>query len=375
MKGNFFKTSSPKNEESPRNGLTKRYNIFSEENHSNKGDWARETYNRFAAEAAPVRVLRTLSLESFTLLSQKAFYMGVEPKVNNTHTGGKGDQPKDGFDALLWPRILSLYVCIPIIIVIIGEYFKTTLVGKLRLPDFLEIMLLDPIVFYLLLMMHKRVTSGGGFKIRGGSLALLIAHVYGVAVHWAANSINTMMVEIQHGAGHPLIYLLDEVLGHIILYTALYCLFAFWVVECEEENCDSPVGIIAALGFLHGASLAISYIESTQWELGMFLATFVISASYYRVGGGKSRSINKPSNQDRSSLLPSSSLGCSDSRSGFVGGGSRPLLVAKASSQRLLPPRLPFVVFAMFSGGATLFTMIVYFLAFGAFVQPSEAGY
>ncbi len=162
-----------------------------------------------------------------------------------------------------------------------------------------------------------------------------------------------------------MIYLLDEVWGHIILYTGLYALFMLWAdqrlsPECVRQKESSPSTILF-VGVVHGASLGVSFIESTQWILGLILCASLSSRAWRRLRQSQSCSeFCNPTKKNRRFVAHTDWIVGSD---------------GECMTSVLHYRSAPFATFALASGLATAMTMLLYLLVFGSFIEPSKSGY
>lgn len=99
-------------------------------------------------------------------------------------------------------------------------------------------------------------------------LCLLILHVEGHGLHWAANAIDVTM---DHTLGvpttlHEYTYFLDEHLGHWLLFYALFGMLLYFllisIIKDRDENIENRWLVNQIFAFIFGFSLIISGIEA-----------------------------------------------------------------------------------------------------------------
>lgn len=102
--------------------------------------------------------------------------------------------------------------------------------------------------------------------------AFSFVFVFGQAMHWAANSIDTFALEVNnYGPVLPddlesLIFFIDERLSPAILFVAATGLLSTWLVADELTRFPSPLGeqewVAVVIGILYGGLIAFSAIEA-----------------------------------------------------------------------------------------------------------------
>jgi hypothetical protein len=195
---------------------------------------------------------------------------------------------------------LLFLAVVPPAIATAGEILKNRLVWLIRATDFLDLVVLAPFYFAMLFSVHRIVFSGRDRSASSTlSLALICLLLYGHAMHLTANAVYTYSTEIQNYRSvlpadtYDLLYFLDEVLGHLLFFGAIFGLLGLWTwVEL-----DHPIGRLSprlvaldiVAGIVEGVALGIVLIEATQPWLG-YVAGMALSAM---IGVGAARAVKQ----------------------------------------------------------------------------------
>ena len=177
---------------------------------------------------------------------------------------------------LLWP--LLLFTLAVTFATLVGEAFKSRLVGSMRFAD-VEDMLVNGLFFLVALVLFNDLLVQGRAPrgLRLAFLALTILFMFGHGMRIAANSVNTFATEIRDYKSilpadmYALLYFFDENLAHMIIYLSRYALFAcmlIFEVGClaSPESARRQVGALAA-GSLYGLWEAIVFLEGQKLYL------------------------------------------------------------------------------------------------------------
>jgi hypothetical protein len=182
-------------------------------------------------------------------------------------------------------KILWLFVCFPIIVYVVSELNKKTLIGHIRIVDFLDLILIAPFYLATFIFIHNRIFDNDQSKItKTISLVLISVFMYGHSMHLTANAINTYSTEIMNYKSilpldtYSLIYFFDETLGHIIIYSSLFLLFSLWALKSSFYG-KSLNPLLS--GAIWGFSLSISLIESSHPYLSIFGFLVMILSTIY----------------------------------------------------------------------------------------------
>lgn len=242
-----------------------------------------------------------------------------------------------------YPRIaIWSFVLIPLIVVGATETIKSYLIWRIRIVDYMDLVFMAPFLLVMLLYFNHQVYyKKKERELYFISLGMLAVTMYGHAMHLTGNTINTYSTEIHQYLDqippdtYELIYFFDEDLGHWLLYTGLIGSLGLWMIADQRYQPASWQDYAA--GGLLGVCYAIAIIESSQAFIGFAAAVWLIACALYR-----SRSVHK---------------------NGLLTGLYQEL------SQSLWY-RLGITTAIMLVAGE-----IVYFVAFGSFIQPSQLGF
>ena len=183
--------------------------------------------------------------------------------------------------------LLWILVLVPSATVIATELNKRLLIWRIRIVDFVDLVFLAPFFLIILLSLHATVFANRSRRSSYWlSLALIGIFLYGHSMHLTGNAINTYSTEIHNyidrlpADTYELIYFFDEVLGHLLLYGALFGLLGLWTVENDlihERNWST-----FSSGILFGLSYAIALVESSQPWFGPLAAAWLVSCSLWK---------------------------------------------------------------------------------------------
>ncbi len=230
-----------------------------------------------------------------------------------------------------------IFVLTPIVVVGLTEAFKTYLIWRLRIVDFVDLVFTAPFFLVMLLYFNHRIFMGQKErKLYLVSLGLMGLALYGHAMHLVGNAINTYSTEIHHYLGqippdtYEMIYFFDEDLGHWLLYTGLFGSLGVWMIADQQAKTLAwfdwlPGGVL-------GLSYAISLIESSQAWMGVAAAVWLVACALWNAGQA-----------------------------------------GKKLGEQLM--QLPWARFGVTAAGMLILGQLLYLAIFGSFVQPSQLGY
>lgn len=180
---------------------------------------------------------------------------------------------------------LWLLVLFPLCLTFLTETNKSILIWRIRIVDFVDLVVLAPFFIYIFLCMHSKIFAQRYNSFTSWiSLTLICSFMYGHAMHLTGNAINTYSTEIHNYISqipydtYELIYFFDEKLGHIILYFSLFLLYGIWMLESKLSGKAKGAFFCGLIG---GLSYSISIIESTHPWLGFIAAFWLISCSIW----------------------------------------------------------------------------------------------
>jgi hypothetical protein len=238
--------------------------------------------------------------------------------------------------------LLTLLTIFPPVISLITELNKTHLIWRIRIVDFLDLIVLAPfyIVTFFLLQLQF-IPEDSRLLKKFISFSFIITFLYGHAMHMTANAINTYGTEIHNYLSeipsdlYSLIYFFDENLGHWIMFVSLFVLFGFWsqIEKPFQSSHDAGRQItwMVTIGVLEGIFLGVAMIEGSQPILGYVFGALLFLCTL------------------RNTLLRARQLGLVESLATY-----------------------PATTFAMFGAAAILIAETVYHVIMGGFVQPSQ---
>jgi hypothetical protein len=184
---------------------------------------------------------------------------------------------------LFWPLILfTLAVTLGSLV---GEAFKTRLIGFMRFADFEELVINS--LFYLvsLVMLNDLFfESKASRALRMTFVGLIVTFMIGQGLHIAANSVNAFSTEIRDYKSilpadmYALLYFIDENLSHVIIYLSRYGLFACILIldarYLSRSETARPQWLALGTGVLYGLWEAILFLEGQK----LYLVPFVMLA-------------------------------------------------------------------------------------------------
>ncbi|PKN94699.1 MAG: hypothetical protein CVU44_02500 [Chloroflexi bacterium HGW-Chloroflexi-6] len=236
--------------------------------------------------------------------------------------------------------ILFLVLIIPTAIAAITEIFKSVLIWHFRIVDFFDLVVTAPLYFVCFVTIYFLwVQNTISSPIKWLYIFCVALFLYGHSMHVTANAIDTYSMEIQGYQDripqdvYELVYFLDETLSHILTFFGLYgfLLCFLWIDGTTPDNGDTSNFGALPLGIIYGIGQGIALVEAGKvWVAGLFFISSVIVF-----------------------LLVSIRT--------HLGFGQ---LLRKS------------VVVVLFSGivPGQLLSLLVYWLIFGDFIQPSKLG-
>jgi hypothetical protein len=158
-------------------------------------------------------------------------------------------------------------------VTLVGEAYKTHLIGYMRFADFVDLVILAPLYLYSLLALHDQfLQARESRRLRWMFLGLAFVFLYGHAMHVTANAIDTFSTEIRdYGSILPqdtyaLIYFLDETLSHLIVFPTRYGLIGCLVVL--EARSPRPIGATRAPQLAAGSGIVFGLWEAVVFTEG-----------------------------------------------------------------------------------------------------------
>ena len=188
---------------------------------------------------------------------------------------------------LFWP--LMLFTLAVTLATLVGEAFKTRLIGYMRFADLEELAVNSLFYLIALVLLGDLFVEGRAPRwLRMAFAALTITFILGHGLHIAANSVNTFSTEIRDYKAilpadmYALLYFFDENLSHLFIYISRYGLFAcLLILEAQYlasmETARLPakrtlwVWLGLAMGILYGLWEAIVFLEGQKLYLAPFL--------------------------------------------------------------------------------------------------------
>jgi hypothetical protein len=186
---------------------------------------------------------------------------------------------KDWQKSIFWT--LLLFTLAVTVVTLVGEAFKTRLIGYMRFADFIDLVLNTAIYLAsLVLFVELFLQASASRLLRIVFLVLALLFMYGQAMHLGTNAVNTFATEIRKYQNLPqdmyaLLYFLDETLSHLIIDISQFCLFGcLMILEARylasKDTARSQGGALTA-GVLFGIWEAIVYIEGQKLILVPFV--------------------------------------------------------------------------------------------------------
>jgi hypothetical protein len=161
---------------------------------------------------------------------------------------------------------------------LLGEAFKTRLIGYMRFADF-EDMVINGLLFLFsfVLLNDLFVEAKARRGLRVAFLVLSLLFIFGYGMRIASNSVNTFATEIRDYKSiipadmYALLYFFDENLAHLIIYLSRYGLFACLLILedqylASKENARPQLWALAT-GILYGFWEAIVFLEGQKLYL------------------------------------------------------------------------------------------------------------
>ena len=155
-------------------------------------------------------------------------------------------------------------------------------------PDILSLILYIPLMGVLYVAVVEEIAQGAPEEYRYASYVALCVHFEGHGFHWAANRIHNFMPQSCPAELLSLVYLLDEVLGHAIMFCGLIAFFSILSV-CElkhSEHLEESVSWCLPWAALFGLCLALSFLEGI-FVLGFIVLSLVYVALVFAISRGR----------------------------------------------------------------------------------------
>jgi len=233
--------------------------------------------------------------------------------------------------ALMWGLAV-----VPSLIALLTEANKTHLIWYIRIVDFCDLVVVAPFYLASLLALHVLITGRDRRFAYWLGVALIGVFMYGHAMHLTANAVSTFSTEIRDyrsiipSDSYALLHFLDEDLGHWILFAAYYGLLGTWLWEDRFSGVAQVVTVVP--GILLGIALAIAVVESSHAWIAAVGSALLLGLAFLR------------SRREHSTFA------------------------------QLWKTR-PVGRFVIAAAITAIITELLYWLAMGGFVQPSELGY
>lgn len=180
--------------------------------------------------------------------------------------------------------LLILFTLGTLSIGLVGEAFKTNLIWYIRFPDFIDLVITAPLTLACLALLHEHFEGESVPRwLRRAFLLFAMVYIYGHAMHMASNAIDTFAIEIREYKTllpddlSELIYFIDEVLSHWLLFLARYFVVGGLLV-LEAKYIRSLVSgwvywLAIGTGILYGMMDAVVFVEGqTVYLLSIVLA-------------------------------------------------------------------------------------------------------
>ena len=186
-----------------------------------------------------------------------------------------------GLSSILW-----IFTLIPLLVTVLTELNKTKLVWYIRVVDFVDLVFLAPFYLLIFLIIQKLLFDNKTSLLSMISIGLIGVYMYGHSMHLTGNAINTYSTEIQiyksiiPADTYALIYFFDEILGHILVFAALFMLLGLWSFVSDDS--DRKVYSSAVCGVLFGLSYAVVLIESSQPWFSFVAIVLLIGFSIWK---------------------------------------------------------------------------------------------
>jgi hypothetical protein len=179
------------------------------------------------------------------------------------------------------PRIfwlLFLFTLAVTLVTLVGEAFKTRLIGYLRFADF-EDMVINGLFYLVSLVLLNDLFARNNTRprLRIAFLVLSLLFIFGHGMRIASNSVNAFATEIRDYKSiipadmYALLYFFDENLAHLIIYLSKYglfaCLLLFEVQTLATNETARPQILALGVGILYGLWEAIVFIEGQKLYL------------------------------------------------------------------------------------------------------------
>ncbi len=165
---------------------------------------------------------------------------------------------------------------------LVGEAFKTRLIGYMRFTDFIDLILNTALyVLGLVVFFEFFIRSNAPRLLRTVFLVLALLFMYGQAMRIGTNAVNTFATEIRNYQNLPqdmyaLLYFFDETLSHLVIDVTQLLLFASLLILevrylASKSSARSQGGALVA-GVLYGIWQAIVSLEGQK----LYLVPFVL---------------------------------------------------------------------------------------------------
>jgi len=200
---------------------------------------------------------------------------------------------ENGKSKLKPSRILLILVFIlPLFLWFGREIVTGQTIWFFRAADLADMVIVAPIyaifLIYLILYMVRNEPPLG---LLVAFIAFSFLFMYGHSMHATANTINTYSTEVQDYKDilpqdtYALIYFLDEVLSHIILFVATTGLIGCWLIFEESVQASSlfpqnPI-FIFIIGIIYGFVQSYAAVEAQMVWILIFMFSILLVIWFY----------------------------------------------------------------------------------------------
>lgn len=224
---------------------------------------------------------------------------GARPAVTEApHAGGRV-RVEWWLAIVVFGRLYTVLLCDVPERVFGVDWFRTTLIDRIPVYLWVELLLYGPIMWLALTRLNTAVFAElplGGHARRTRQRQRFVGYaacagfLYGVGIH-AADIVEVYSREhagIAEGDVYELVYYLDEGLSHYVQFVSLFFLLG-WFVLWDRPGRSTIHRLVLVLGAAHGVERSLGVVEGEKWFLGPAMAAWLLVAAWVRwrrVGGG-----------------------------------------------------------------------------------------
>jgi len=179
--------------------------------------------------------------------------------------------------------VLALLIVLPFLLLIGREFTEGRTIGYFRVADLADILIMAPLYTGVLLYLWFRMQSYGAPRwLLLFFIVFTIIFLYGNAIHFTGNSINTFITEVNDYEDqlppdvYDMIFLLDEQFSHVVLFTGSTGLIAGWLMFDQVVKAPPLVPAnnlaIAVIATLYGVVQTYTIIEARTLEMAPLIA-------------------------------------------------------------------------------------------------------